>query len=189
MADSPFELYDASKLGYTVASNRDLVWADRTVNVGSEAVKLNVVRGDSYVPDVKWNTGNFDNFVGGLHPIWGYQEPRVISQTIAPGTKVQPGTTVDLVLAAPKDIPVTVFDNVHQFFTDKTVADVTGGILTNAAVRKTLLQYDSSAAMPAADKAALTAALNSAGITIDDANAKTSLESAVRTLRSNLAFG
>src|SRR2546423_3174107 len=112
----------------TIASGFTRASGFTNVDLSLEPVKAVVTRGGYALPDLVLNTQEFGSFLGNLTPIRPNQEPRVVTQTIAPGTKVAPGTTVDLVFAPPTTIPFTIFQNPHQALLDKTVADVTGGL-------------------------------------------------------------
>ena len=48
---------------------------------------------------------------------------KVVSQSIAPGTPVPVGTTVDLVMAAPGSLPVGVITGVHDHFKDVKISE------------------------------------------------------------------
>lgn len=158
------------------------------VNVSQESVKPTVVKAGYGLPNVQWNSAAHQFYLDNLTPIVPVQQPRVVSQTIAAGTKVPPGTTVDLVLAHPATIPVSAFANPHTSLAAKTVADLTTGLLADKDLRETLLQYDSPADLPPKKRDDLATKFTTANITINEANTNTSFDAAFRTARAAAAF-
>src|SRR5262245_3089071 len=92
-----------------------------TVDLSPEPAKAKVVREGYQVPAVALDTKKSDFFLENLKQIPPQQEPRVVSQTIPPGTKVLPGTAVDLVLAPTSTIPFDIFELPHKSLVGKNV--------------------------------------------------------------------
>jgi hypothetical protein len=111
----------------------------------------------------------------------------VVSQAIPPGTKVTAGTVVDLVLAPRTKIPFNVFDGVHLDLATKTL-DAIDPLFANAAAKKTLQTYQLAEDVPAAEKTALTTAMASVGITVDETNPNKTFAKAFDSARGGLAF-
>lgn len=162
--------------------------AQAFAEVSPQTVKTNVVREGFAVPAVTWNLTAHDFFADNLVPVVPVQEPRVVSQTIAAGTPVPPGTRVNLVLAPPAKIPVSVFDHPHTAVVGKNVGDLTTGLLADNDFRKTLLKYNSAADVSPEDKVALTSAFNTAHVTIDEAKTDSGFTAAFNTFRNAAAF-
>jgi hypothetical protein len=161
---------------------------DLVVDLSPEPAKAKVVREGYQVPAVALDDKKASFFLDNLQQITPKLEPRVVSQTVPPGTKVLPGTAVDLVLAVPSDIPFNIFDNLHSSLKEKNINFVTEGILNDPNIRQTLLKYDTPDSVAPADKAALTAAFNANSIPVNDASADTSFGAAFNSVRGALAF-
>lgn len=157
------------------------------VDLSEQPAKAKIVRQGYDVPAVKLDLKKVDQFVGDLTQIPTNQLPRVVSQAIPPGTKVTAGTVVDLVLAPRTKIPFNVFDGVHLDLATKTL-DSIDPLFANAAAKKTLQTYQLAADVPAAEKTALTTAMASVGITVDEANPNKTFAKAFDSARGGLAF-
>lgn len=175
-------------LGVTAARADAPVAKEFLVDLSPEPAKAKVVREGYQVPPVNLDEKKSSFFLDNLKTLPPKQEPRVVSQTIPPGTKVLPGTAVGLVLAPASDIPFDIFDNLHRDLRGKNVNVLTDGILEDPVIRQTLLKYNTAAEVSPADKTALTAAFGRAGINVDDANADTGFGSAFGSARGALAF-
>jgi len=68
------------------------------VDLSDKPAKAKIVRQGFDVPEAKLDTKKVDQFLGDLTQISTKEAPRVVSQAIAPGTKVTAGTVVDLVM-------------------------------------------------------------------------------------------
>jgi hypothetical protein len=158
------------------------------IDLSPQPAQAKVVREGFQVPAVALDAAKAGFFIDNLAQIDVRQEPRVVSQSVPPGTKVLPGTAVDLVLARTSDIPINIFQDPHRALQGQTLNALTDGILQDNTVRQTLLSFATAADVPAAAKTALTAQFNANGITIDEANADTGFAAAFNTARSALAF-
>lgn len=158
------------------------------VDLSPTTTKAKVVREGYQVASPVLNVQKTQFFVDNLAPINPKQTPRVVSQSIVPGTKVARGTVVDLVLARPADIPFEIFDFVHRDLRDKSIAVVTDTLLEDPKVRETVLKYDKAADIPAAEKEMLRAEFGKAQITIDETQADANFDSAFQAVRGASAF-
>jgi beta-lactam-binding protein with PASTA domain len=116
------------------------------------------------------------------------QTPRVVGQSIKPGTKVTVGTVVDLVLAPASVIPFSIFDNIHADLAQRNVGDLLDGMLADPATRQSVLKYDKAENVPAAERTALTERFQAADVRINDATPATSFAAAFNAARGALAF-
>lgn len=160
---------------------------EMVVDLSPEPAKAKVVREGYQVPAVALNEQKASFFLDNLKQVSPKQEPRVVSQTVPPGTKVLPGTAVDLVLAPTSSIPFDIFDNPHKSLAGKTL-NVLDPVLDDAVVRQTLLKYSAPGDVAPGDKALLSTAFASAGVTVDDTNADTGFGAAFNSARGALAF-
>lgn len=160
----------------------------KLINLNPEPVKAKVVREGYTVPVAEVNPARKDFFIDNLQLVDIRTEPRVVSQTVPRGTKVLPGTSIDLVLARTSDIPLDIFELPHRDLRQRNVASVVEGLLADTGVREALLQFDTPDKLPVAQKAALTASFARNGITVNEDSADTGFEAAFNTARSALAF-
>lgn len=164
---------------------------DRTelvVEIADLPTVAKVVREGFQVPSVKLNPQAAEFFLGNLDVLQPRLTPRVVSQSVNPGTKATLGTVVDLVLAPATLIPFNIFDNVHADLQQRNVSDLLDGMLADAATRQTVLKYDKADDVPVADRTALTASFNAADVRINDNNVSTSFAAAFNAARGALAF-
>jgi len=170
--------------------NREFVERDFILDVATPlpATQPKIGRGGFAIPDVTFNHNFVNAFVNDLQPLPTRNEPRVVSQSIAPKTKVTPNTTVDITMTPRSVIPFDVFDVVHPALLGKPI-DIVDSILHDATARQTLLRYDNPNDVPAAERTNLINQLQvAANVTVNDANANTSFSTAFQSLRSALAF-
>jgi beta-lactam-binding protein with PASTA domain len=158
------------------------------VDLSAKTAKAQVVREGYQVASPVFNTQKAQFFVDNLVVVNPKQTPRVISQSIAFGTKVARGTVVDLVLARPADIPFDIFDGVHKDLKNRPIAAITDTLLEDPKVRETVLKYEKVADIPAAEKEALRVEFGKAQINIDEAQADATFDSAFQAVRGASAF-
>ena len=178
----------------TTSGNRSLAGLAKSaeqvfVNLSPEPAQAKVVREGYQVPGVTLDAKKSNFFIDNLQQISRKDEPRVVTQSIPAGTKVLPGTAVDLILAPTQMIPFDIFETPHKDLIGKNLNVITDGILENASVRQMLFKYEKSGDVPAADKNELIKNfVEVANIQIDDTSTETSFDAAFNSLRSALAF-
>lgn len=160
---------------------------EMVVDLTPEPAKAKVVREGYQVPAVTLDAQKSTFFLENLKQITPKQEPRVVSQSIPPGTKVLPGTAVDLVMALTSTIPFDIFDGLHKSLAGKNL-NTLDPILDDTTVRQTLLKYSTPADVSPADKTLLTNALAQVGVGVDEASADTGFNAAFNSARGALAF-
>jgi len=158
------------------------------INLSPAPAQAKVVREGYQVPAVELDVSKSSFFVDNLQQISRKDEPRVVSQSVPAGTKVMPGTAVDLVLAPTSAVPFDIFQNPHKDLKGKTLNVATEGILEKAEVRQILLKYDTPDDVPAGDKNTLISQFASANVHVDEASADTGFDAAFNSLRGALAF-
>jgi hypothetical protein len=160
-----------------------------TVDVAPQPAQAKVVREGFQVPAVALNNQAADFFLENLEVLQPRQTPRVVSQSLKPGTRVTAGTVVDLVLAKSSDIPFGIFDGVHAGLKQRSVDTLLDGMLAQPAVRQAVLKYDKAEDLPAAERALLTTQFTqNADIAIDENSPDTSFNAAFQAARMALAF-
>ncbi len=159
------------------------------INLSPAPAQAKVVREGYQVPAVALDVSKSSFFIDNLQQISRKDEPRVVTQSVPAGTKVMPGTAVDLVLAPTSTVPFDIFHNPHKDLVGKNLNVATDGILENASVRQALLKYDNPGDVPAADKTMLISQFaESANVHVDEGSADTGFDAAFNSLRSALAF-
>jgi hypothetical protein len=159
------------------------------VTLDEKPATAKVVRDGFQVPSVKANVSRVDQFLSGLQIVKPTESPRVVAQSVAAGTKVGPGTVIDLVLAPREDVPLGIFDNIHSAVAETSVATVLGRIEGDKVLKDLVLKYDSADAVTETDRATLVARLQeSAAIPIDDTRPDQDFATGFNTARAALAF-
>src|SRR5262249_1179222 len=103
-------------IGAAVAAQRASTAATQNIQVvdlSGEPARAQIVRQGFGVPAVAVDPRRVDQVIGGLTQVPAIDLPRVLSQSVAPGTRVPVGTAVDMVLASRRRIPFNVFNNAH----------------------------------------------------------------------------
>lgn len=90
------------------------------IELGDSKKKANVVRDRFQIPAVEIDKDRFDDFV--------IAQPRVVnkvvSQSIAPGTVVSEGASIDLVMAPARNVPGNIFTDGHSGLKDRLLSEV-----------------------------------------------------------------
>lgn len=161
--------------------------SSKVVDLSQKTATAKIVREGFDVPAVALDQRKVDQLVGGLVVAEPSAVPRVVSQSIAPGTLVARGAAVNLVLAPRTKIPLEIFTDIHLDLKAKTVEDIQP-LLANAAVRKSLLSNASSSTLSESEATTLKAAFNESGIGVDDTDPGKTFEKAFQSARGALAF-
>ncbi|MCX6627065.1 MAG: PASTA domain-containing protein [Candidatus Solibacter sp.] len=157
------------------------------VDLTQEVKSAQIMRRGYQGPAAKVDVAQAAKIIGDLQIVDPKTQPRVISQTIAPGTKVTAGTAIDLVLAPKSSIPLDIFQDIHSAFKGKALT-FTDPIAADADARKILLTYERPEDVPAVEKAALTGVLARNGVSINESQTNTGFNAAFNTMRSVMAF-
>jgi hypothetical protein len=156
------------------------------VDISQKPAIAKIVRQGFNVPVAALNTKQVEQFIGGLTPTKPQDVPRVLSQSIAPGTLVAVGAAVDLVLAPRTRIPFTVFQDLHAGFAGKNIADLEP--LLSPQIKQTLLNHETTTTVPPAELLVLTTELkNKLNVTVNSNDPK-EVENAFQTARNAIAF-
>jgi len=113
---------------------------------------------------------------------------KVVSQSVAPGTPVPVGTTVDLVMANPFTLPVGVIDGVHEQFRETPIREAFDRLVgTNPLVNR-IVTHSVGGQLSNEDGAAVRQIFGDAGVDITD-QPGSDLNAAVATLVALTTFG
>jgi hypothetical protein len=152
------------------------------VELGEASQQAAIARNGVQIPVVALNPATLGTVLGGTTKI----SAKVVSQSIQPGVSVAKGATVDLVLAEPSSLQVSVLQNPFVPFQAQSFDDVYKNIVRdNTGVQSVLARNQSAAALSTADQATLTSALG-VDVTADPGH---DLNSAFQTLQAAFTFG
>ena len=152
------------------------------VELGEASQQAAIARNGVQIPVVALNPATLGTVLGGTTKI----SAKVVSQSIQPGVSVAKGASVDLVLAEPSSLQVSVLQNPFVPFQAQSFDDVYKNIVRdNTAVQSVLARNQSAAALSTADQATLTSALGVA-VTTDPGH---DINSAFQTLQAAFTFG
>jgi len=157
------------------------------IDLSEKTKRAKVVREGFEVPPVPLEQKQAEFTINNLVTVLPKAMPRVVSQSIAAGTRVTPGTVVDFVVVPKSDIPFNIFSGVHEMLAAKTV-DQVDDLVENTAIREVLLKRESAAAVTPDEKKTLITAFQSKGIVVDDAQPGRTFEKAFNSIRSAAAF-
>lgn len=114
------------------------------VDLSQKVAKANVVRDGFAVPSIIPDSTKVERLLGDLKNIKPTETPRVVSQSIAPGTRVGAGTEINLIFAPASNVPVGVFDGVLGSLSDASIASVLEKVQANKPLRDIALKYESA---------------------------------------------
>ena len=161
--------------------------ATQFIDISEKPTKAKVVREGFQVPPVVLDDKKATFVLENLPTVQPKAAPRVVSQSIPPGTKVTPGTVVDLILA-PKDvIPFDIFEAVHADLKLKNLNHV-DDVVENVAVREVLLKRESASEVTTEEKQLLVTEFQKKGITVNEADSNRTFDKAFSNVRSAVAF-
>jgi hypothetical protein len=175
-----------SGAGFMAAASKEMQL--KVIDISDKPLKSNVVRQGRQVPAVALDPRAVDAILGPEVIITPGQAPRVVSQSIPPGTKVARGAGVDISLAPRSTIPIDVIVGFHPDFRGKNVGGVVEVILANRQVSDAVLDFDNAADVPAATRAVIEQTLTTNQVGINNDDPTRSFEAAFLTLKGVAAF-
>jgi hypothetical protein len=153
------------------------------VELGEASQQAAISRNGVQIPIVDFNPATLGTALGQTTQI----PAKVVTQSIQPGVSVAKGASVDLVLAEPSSIQVSVLQNGFVPFATQSLDEVYKNVVRdNTAVQSVLARNQSATALSAADQATLTSALGDTSVTSDPGH---NLDSAFQTLQAAFTFG
>ncbi len=155
------------------------------IEVGSRPAEAVIVRDGIEVKAPALSRTRVQAFDDRLQPIVAYNTPRVVQQSVAPGTRVAKGSTVDLALVAPQHIRLNLLENSHTSFQNMTVLTATPIVQSAKAI---LDRRATAADMTTEERSQLQGILAQNNIPVDDQNPATSMDAAFRTLQGAKAY-
>lgn len=155
------------------------------IEVGTLPAEYRFYRMGKLVKSPPMNVDKTGGFTERLPPIKAEIIPRVVQQSVKPGTRVSKGTMVDLVLVPPTDIELGLVQGAHLSFEHRTVPQV-AGIVDKA--RAILEKRATAAELTGNEREQLSAILIEAKVELNDERADLSMDAAYRTLQAAMAF-
>jgi len=153
------------------------------VDVAASETKAEISRGGFTIPELTINPEIVGSFLDDLVLV----STKVVTQTIAPGTAVAVGTSIDVVLAETRNLPVAVIPGIHQQFADLTMAELHQNFTGVQAVRDLVRTKGSAADLNADDISVLTSALADQQINVSSTPGETAA-SAFTALQAAFTF-
>lgn len=155
------------------------------IEVGSKAAETVIVRNGVEVKAPSLNLPRVDAYVERLKPVVPFITPRVVQQSVKPGTRVAKGTVVDLVLVPPNNIELGLVDRAHTAFLHRTV-DQVAPLVERA--RTILDRKPTAAELSDAERQQMYQIFSSAEIEVNDQDPTLSLDAAYRVLQGAKAY-
>jgi hypothetical protein len=155
------------------------------VELGAASQQANIARNGVQVPIVTLDPAALQLVLGQTTKV----VTKVVSQSIQAGVSVAKGTTIDLVLAEPTTLKVSVLQNAFVPLASQTFDAVFKSIVRdNPQVQSVLARNTAATSLSTADQATLTTALSQAGspVTTDPGH---TIDSAFHTLQAAFTFG
>ncbi len=116
---------------------------------------------------------------------------RVVSQSVAPGTPVPVGTSVDLVMTRPGTLPGRIFTGMHSALREDNIAAAYGRLIgqQNFPIVKRILNHAAEGRLSAQDTDEVRRMFEAADAPVIDDQADANLDTAVTTLAILTTFG
>jgi hypothetical protein len=160
----------------------------RVIDLSEKSLKPNIVREGAQVPVVTLDPDLLKQIVRPDTIIDAREAARVVSQSVPPGTRVKKGATIDLVLAARFQIPVSVIAGAHRDLAPQNLDQINKGLLADPIVAELVKKFEKPEDVPAEQRAALEGKLKSGGVTLDPADPSRTYAAAFNTLKGASAF-
>ena len=155
------------------------------VELGAASQQANISRNGVAVPVVALDHAALQTLLGQTTRVVA----KVVSQSIQSGVSVAKGTTVDLVLAEPTSLKVSVLQNAFQPLLNDTLDTVFKNVVRdNPQVQSVLARNTSVASLSTQDQATLSTALGAAGSPVST-DAGHTIDAAFQTLQAAFTFG
>lgn len=159
------------------------------IDLNNSPAVANIVRDGYKVPSVIPDNDRLSQYLSGLKPITPTKTPRVLGQSIAPGTRVSEGTEVDLVLAPREDISIGIFDDIHIGVIESNIGDLLEKVKDQTQIQDLVLKYDKPDQVAEQDKEVLVGLLGEfAGLEVDESKTGQSFSNAFNTMQIAYSF-
>lgn len=155
------------------------------VELGEAAQKAQIARDGVGISPIALNPDALQNIIAGRPQL----VTKVVSQSVAAGSVIPRGTTVDIVLAQPGLIPIDVIRDPHIALSGRTLSQVYDTFIRESpAVRNVLARNESADTLSTADRAVIQQAFTSQDLPVDDEPGRT-IDQAFGSLQAAFTFG
>jgi hypothetical protein len=155
------------------------------VELGQAAQTAQIARDGIGVAQVALNFVALEELIAGRPQL----VTKVVSQSVAPGTAVPRGTSVDVVLAQPGVLPIDVIRDPHLSLSGRSLSNVYESFVRdNPAVKNVLARNDQAATLSTADRGVIEAAFLAQDLTVGNEPGR-SIEQAFGSLQAAFTFG
>ena len=155
------------------------------VELGQAAQTAQIARDGIGVSQVALNFVALEELIAGRPQL----VTKVVSQSVAPGTAVPRGTSVDVVLAQPGVLPIDVIRDPHLSLSGRSLSNVYESFVRdNPAVKNVLARNEQAATLSTADRGVIEAAFLAQDLTIGTEPGRT-IEQAFGSLQAAFTFG
>ncbi len=181
MTENPLPIKAVSPAVSTLRSNQDVVFID----VGARRIEPNVVRDGLPIAVHEIDTDVLNQVVIG-EPVILY---RIVGQSVRAGTAAPLGTAIDVTMAVPGSLPVSVVRGTHSLLKETSVNDAFGRLVAGKPQAQRLVLRASEGPLGAADEQALKDLFNSAQVPIRNDVPGEDVTAAIETLKMLTTFG
>jgi hypothetical protein len=171
----------------TVASTRPRATGPTTVfvNLGEAEKQANIARDGVAVPIVTIDPRVLEEVV----PIVPRLQPRVVSQSIPAGTRVPQGTSIELVLASPFDLPTKIVPDAHVGLAERPLEQVFRDFIRDRDdVRAVLARNSSADTLTDNDRTVIRRSFEAQGLTLDESQTGLAVRNAFAALQAAQTF-
>jgi hypothetical protein len=155
------------------------------VDVGARRVDANITRDGVAVTALPIDAAEFEGFFAGRPQV----AQKIVSQSVAPGTPIPIGATVDIVLAEPGTIPIKVVEGVHLDLREQTFATIYSDLIApHPEIVRILARTATPDALTPADEQAIRDVFLQDDIAIGDEPGR-DINAGFQTLKAGLTFG
>jgi len=158
-----------------------------TVDIGDKPTISSVVRNGVALEPPVLNPARVTDLIGRLGPIQRPSLPRVLSQSVQAGQRVNKGMVVDIVLVPVTDIKFDLLDNVHEALLTQPITAV-HPITTRADIKPLLAKTSDPTTLNTDERAKITSALAGINVVVDDTQPTRSFAAAFSSLKAAQAF-
>ncbi len=155
------------------------------VNLGEAEKQANIARDGVAVPVVPIDFSVIDQVV----PIIPLLQPRVVAQSVPAGTRIPQGTTIEVVLASPLDLPTRIVPDAHVALREIPLETVFRDFVRDRDdVRAVLARNISPETLSQADQSVIQAAFTEQHIDIDETATGAGVRNAFLALQAAQTF-